>query len=450
MSEADLTGVLSADREERNRATARIEALCADKPDEATAFLAASLRGSPQVREVASLLLYTKLLCNAKNMAAIRPETLAQLVNAVTELVGDAQGAIPSLLLKRLAEIMMQISLKTSSPKDGLARIFQLDAAVANVNLFQLYALQVFCEFNIAQEEGGLESACGTLVAFLERNLKSESLEAESEGLLFIFTELVETKEIPDSLRVAASQLLVLIAQKNTARVKKAAGLADKVLPTLVRLVALHQSEALEEPLTQRRNQILFSAAPAEGTSDLRRALLEALAEIGNALGPKSALPLIMPLVHECLRSPDWKVSSSGLEILALLLENAGSTFAGQENVLSDMVAPFVTSTNHKVVYTALGLITVLAREFTPGFQTSQHQRLLPVVLNILADESQPRALRLKATTALAEIFSEDLLTHIAEPEDDQEAQQMSAISQAFGDRLTQLVIETFIRQSAQ
>lgn len=288
MSEADLTGVLSADREERNRATARIEALCADKPDEATAFLAASLRGSPQVREVASLLLYTKLLCNAKNMAAIRPETLAQLVNAVTELVGDAQGAIPSLLLKRLAEIMMQISLKTSSPKDGLARIFQLDAAVANVNLFQLYALQVFCEFNIAQEEGGLESACGTLVAFLERNLKSESLalrveaasalalllnhlreesafalfapllakltellivtvkeqseqtglkvletfeallethpkslEAESEGLLFIFTELVETKEIPDSLRVAASQLLVLIAQKNTARVKK-------------------------------------------------------------------------------------------------------------------------------------------------------------------------------------------------------------------------------------
>ena len=57
-------------------------------------------------------------------------------------------------------------------------------------------------------------------------------------------------------------------------------------------------------------------------------------------------LPLITPMIRECLTNPETKVQSSGLEILTLLLENAGTTFAGQEAQITDLVVPFLTSSN--------------------------------------------------------------------------------------------------------
>ena len=524
MSSDKLLNILSADKAIRTEATAQVEAFCAADPDAALSSLVPHLAAGGQLREIASLVIYKTILSKGENFSRIRPESLSQLFDSLVALASKETDGPSTAQLRRFAEMVVQIALKLPSPSSALRSVLAIEIrGGANLfKLFTLQTYCEFAPSDSALEEMGpnlvsflqgnlvseelslrIEGACALtlllphlkeeatfavfapllekLIELLIATVKEHSedkaqkvlqsfesllethpkaLEKDSDRLLFVFSELVDAQEIATPLRVSAAQMLVLLAEKNPAGVKKAPALEAKVLPTLLRLLAATQTSSLEDSLGARQNRVVFGSASANGGAEdpLHRDLLSTLAQLFEALGPKFLCAKVSPLVTEMLQQPRWEASSAGLEALACLLRNAGEFLAGQQASLATAATQFLAASGAaKLRFCALALVSSLCDEFGPNFQALHFDTLLPELLATLQTEGAERGLRVRAAASLASFFSPDLLDTLkrvaegAEPEDDQEAAVFEGcrrLAATYGEPLVEATVSVFIAQS--
>lgn len=198
--DSQLLNFLSSDDAVRNQTVSQVEQQCASRPDDYAQSLCSLLvAGTPgadpqaeaqrlQLREIASLVLHKNLLSKDANFARISQNTLAQISEAVFAMVDSGARAMNWGLLKRSAEILVEIAVKCDQTPALFARVkqFQLQVLAGRAQepgfvklaKFGLYSLELICEF--AAGSPVVQQGAGDFLALFSPCFASEQREVRS------------------------------------------------------------------------------------------------------------------------------------------------------------------------------------------------------------------------------------------------------------------------------
>lgn len=163
--EQQLLNFLSPQDEIRNNAMSQIEKLCSERPNDLASslcqYLTSGNQNEPtmqvQLRQVSSLVLHKQLLSKKQNFERIQPGTLGQISQSILACVEGGAEKMNWGLLKRCAEILIEISVKCQKNEEFFNQIANFHGATltqfANSPSFVqrakfgLYCFELFCEF---------------------------------------------------------------------------------------------------------------------------------------------------------------------------------------------------------------------------------------------------------------------------------------------------------------
>ena len=197
--EQQLLNILNPDNTARQNALKEVERLSSERPDEYAMslcnFLLTSDSSNPnlemqkrQLREVSSLVLHKNLLSNDKNFSRISGKTLENISQLILQGV-DKDGQTMSWgLLKRSAEILVEISVNCGK-NDALfqqIQIFHNDVLTNRCNgkgfvslaKFGLYCLELLCEYG--SDTGFVSQHSGQFLALFENSFTANNNEIKS------------------------------------------------------------------------------------------------------------------------------------------------------------------------------------------------------------------------------------------------------------------------------
>lgn len=177
-----------------------------------------------------------------------------------------------------------------------------------------------------ADEEAG-STSLSSLVDLIE--IHPKFVKPITYDLLNLFTEIISTKQMSDSLRIKGLSGLMVICASCSAQVRKGDVFKTKTIPALMKMMTEADNLSLEEWTEELDDEALSKNDPASAAE-------ETLAKIGYELTNKYMLPLFIPLIKECVSSNQWNIIHAGLVAIAQLTEGCAESF---KNDLPQIVA---------------------------------------------------------------------------------------------------------------
>ena len=185
-----LLNFLSPDNETRNQALAGIEQVSSERPDDYASSLCAFLLQSAscnnaneemqrlQLREVSSMILHKNLLSKDENFSRISETTLGKISSSILEAIEKDIGSMSWGLIKRCAEILIELTVKTSQEQDFFVKLKSFHQEVfGNRNAqkgfvawakFILYCLELLAEYG--SMSGFVQNNSAELLSLLEQS----------------------------------------------------------------------------------------------------------------------------------------------------------------------------------------------------------------------------------------------------------------------------------------
>ena len=194
--EQQLLNFLNPDDSLRNKAMSEIERLCTDRPNDLAAslcqYLTGNKTGSPtaqlQLREVSSLVLHKQLLSVRGNFERIQPGTLGQISQSILGCVEAGAAKMSWGLVKRCAEILIEISVKCQKNGEFMTQLAGFHAVTLGQRQdgpqflprakFGLYCFELLCEF--AEEADFVRNYTGQFLSIFEKSFGCGSAEVKS------------------------------------------------------------------------------------------------------------------------------------------------------------------------------------------------------------------------------------------------------------------------------
>ncbi|KAL4509172.1 hypothetical protein ABPG72_018103 [Tetrahymena utriculariae] len=225
-----------------------------------------------------------------------------------------------------------------------------------------------------ADEEAG-STSLNSLVDLID--IHPKFVKPITYELLNLFTEIISTHQLSDSLRIKGLSGILSICTSCSAQVKKGDIFKTKTAPALIKMMTEVDSLSLEEWTEELDDEALSKNDPASAAE-------ETLAKIGYELTNKYLLPIFIPLIKECIAAGSWNTIHAGLVAIANLTEGIAESF---KNDLSQIIAMVQSqeSNNHiRVQYSILTAYSLLCTEFTPDIQQNHGDLILNFILKNL------------------------------------------------------------------
>lgn len=251
--------------------------------------------------------------------------------------------------------------------------------------------------------------------------------------------KMVTNEELGESWRHLALELVVTTAETAPAMVRKVCGdnIGDVVQSCLKLMTDIDEEE-----------DWVTDDDPAEEDSDSNAVVAEcALDRLACGLGGKSVFPHIMSITPTMLQSPDWKHRHAALMAISASGEGCHKQMEPFLSQVMDGVINFIQDPHPRVRYACCNAIGQMATDFAPIFEKKFHARVVPGLLMLMDDTTNPRV-QAHAGAALVN-FSEDCPKNILVPYLPDIMAKLEAVLKSKLDELvqkgTKLVLEQII-----
>eukprot|EP00958_Prasinococcus_capsulatus_P007362 scaffold689_cov375-Prasinococcus_capsulatus_cf.AAC.24 len=219
-----------------------------------------------------------------------------------------------------------------------------------------------------------------------------------------------ETTDFEASNRQMALEFLVTLCEGR----EKAPGMMRKLPQYIGRMlqVSLKFLEDFDDEQEWHASQ--DEAEEDAGQGELYEAGQEALDRLALALGGKAVLPMASGLVQQYLSAADsWKKRNAAMVALAQIAEGCCKQMTGEIKAVVDLILYAIRDQQPQVRWAAINAIGQLSTDLGPRMQNEEHARLVPALVNSMADASM--RVRAHATAAIVN-FSEGCSSDRVEP----------------------------------
>ena len=247
-----------------------------------------------------------------------------------------------------------------------------------------------------------------------------------AEEMCRVLATLAKSAYFPKELRGGAVEVLTTLVQKSPALVQTSVFFTQELIVLGLTLTSELEQVTEEEWIRDEEEQEVVGSDPYLLGRDL-------LFKLTSALGQQTVLQHFQQLVPLHLRSEDWVKQHTGVLTIGLIAEGCHEAFAAGLGDVLNMVLPFLSSPNPRLVWASVTTLGLLCTEFEPTLQYQHHSIVAPALMNAL--QHPCIKVQAQATSALIN-FTRGLLV------DDEEtaSQYLQPYSQEIMDRLRQLL----------
>jgi len=218
--------------------------------------------------------------------------------------------------------------------------------------------------------------------------------------------KMVGNEELGESWRHLALELVITTAETAPAMVRKVCGnnIGEVVQACLKLMTDIDEDE-----------DWTTDDDPEEEDSDSNAVVAEcALDRLACGLGGKTVFPHIMSITPTMLQSEDWKIRHAALMAISASGEGCHKQMEPYLSQVMDGVINFIQDPHPRVRYACCNAIGQMATDFAPVFEKKFHARVIPGLLMLMDDTTNPRV-QAHAGAALVN-FSEDCPKNILCP----------------------------------
>ncbi|XP_071481332.1 importin-5-like [Diadema antillarum] len=245
------------------------------------------------------------------------------------------------------------------------------------------------------------------LKAFLELEESTPKLlRPYMENVLTLALQVIDNGELPDNWRHLGLEMVVTLSETAAAMLRRYPQYIKHVVPLMMKMM----TDLEDDPEWALSDEI------EDDDSDSNAVAGEsALDRFACGIGGKTMLPHIIAIVPSLLQNEDWKSRHAALMAISAVGEGCHNQMEAVLEKVVDSVLPFLYKEEHpRVRYAACNALGQMATDFAPVFEVKFHAKVIPGLLQVLQDYSNPRV-QAHAGAALVN-FSEDCPKSILQP----------------------------------
>jgi hypothetical protein len=235
-------------------------------------------------------------------------------------------------------------------------------------------------------------------------------LRKQLESVLNTMVQVAEAENLEDATRISAVEFLLTLAEAR----EKAPGMLRKAPQFVQRLFSCLLTFLLDVEEDDEWYTMEDEDSGGVGAGERYEVGQEGLDRLAIAMGGKTILPLASAMLPPLLESPQWEKRHAALIALSQIAEGCVKQMMGQLSAVTDMVVRFVLDEHPRVRWAAIHAVGQTCTDLGPDLQDSQHQRLLPALLQVMEDTATPRV-QAHASAAVVN-FSENCTPEIMKP----------------------------------
>ena len=227
------------------------------------------------------------------------------------------------------------------------------------------------------------DSAQKALTGFVDMASSAPSfVRPHIELLINAMVQIVNKKELEDSTRQLALEMLVTIAERSPVASRRSATYVSMVIPTVLFLMMDLEDDS-DWYTTELVDEFDYKCNAAVGE--------QALDRIVTALRGTTVVPTAFTTIQAMLQNPDWAQRHAALIAISTMAEGAAKTMSEHMKDVVQLIMPFVQDPHPRVRYAFCNAAGQLATDFAPVFQEDFSDVILPALLHLLDDVNNPR-----------------------------------------------------------
>lgn len=246
------------------------------------------------------------------------------------------------------------------------------------------------------------------------------------DELCRVLTTLGKSSYFPKEVRAGAVEVLSTLVHKCPSLIQNSVFFTQELIVLGLTLTSELGQVTKEEWIREEEEQDVIGNDPYFLGRDL-------LSKLATALGQQTVLMHFQQLVPLHLRAEDWVKQHTGLLTIGLIAEGCHDAFAAGLGDILNMVLPFLTSSNPRLVWASVTTLGLLCTEFEPTLQYQHHQIVMQALLGAL--EHSCVKVQAQATSALIN-YTRGLLVD----EEETACQYLQPYAQPLMERLRQLL----------
>ncbi|XP_071950516.1 importin-5-like [Antedon mediterranea] len=200
--------------------------------------------------------------------------------------------------------------------------------------------------------------------------------------VLTMFLVITSNKNLPDSWRQLALEVIVTLSETAPAMMRK----QQDFIPTIVPEMLAMMVDIEDDPDWADSDEVDdddFDTNAVTGESALDR--------FACGIGGKFILPHIIATVPQMLQNEDWKYRHAGLMAISAVGEGCHTQMEAVLNNIVDSVLPYLADPHPRVRYAACNALGQMATDFAPTFERKFHEKVVPGLVAVLDDFAHAR-----------------------------------------------------------
>ncbi|KAI6650329.1 Importin-5-like [Oopsacas minuta] len=224
-------------------------------------------------------------------------------------------------------------------------------------------------------------------------------------GVLELMIKSISSTELTDSFRQLALEVTITLSESIPALMRKQTKFMERLVQILLQMmVEVEEDEDWESQDCVEEEDTTCNAVVAETSLD----------RMACALGGRTLLPHILSNVPQMLSHESWQYRQAALNVLAATAEGCQKHMLPLLDQVVTCVLPLLQDSHPRVRYSACNCIGQLSSDFPEKFQSSHHITVVPALITVLNDSSQPRV-QAHCAAALT-LFCEDCPQEVLAP----------------------------------
>jgi len=310
-----------------------------------------------------------------------------QILNALSELLQPYTIQLRDILINGMNDASLSVRISGLRATTGFivaARTFEMKEQLQSLVPAMLSVLSAAMTARHAQSI----STC--LEVFIDWAIDPLFFAGQMQAVLEMMYEICNNPNMPGQQQMAA-EFLVSLASRQPKFMANVQGYVPSMVDTLLKRLM-----EVDELTVQEWNETSDEEIVEVSTSDQ---IEESLDTFCLALGGRVLVPHMMgPLVQLINNMQDWRARYAGLMATSLIAEGCKNALKASLADLVALVLPRLQDPHPRVRWACLNAVGQLAHDFAPNFQDDFHETVMPMVIAMFEDDSNPKVQAISAT----------------------------------------------------
>jgi len=253
---------------------------------------------------------------------------------------------------------------------------------------------------NANKEQAGLE-ALQILVDLAD--IEPTFLRSHLEMVINAMLTIANTSQLNEAMRQLSLEFLVTLAEQKPGMVRKISTFPANIIPVVLNFMLELDDEWDQEDDEDDSVEVC--------NCDVGN---ESIDRLALALGGKTVAPVLFNLIPSLFKSDNWKQRHTALMAISLVGEGCDRYLRPHLQNVIDMILPLFKDPHPRVRWAACNTIGQMSSDFGPTLQVKFHNKVIPALAEVMADQENPRVMSHAASAVIN--FCEHCTSEILEP----------------------------------